>query len=1312
VEEIAPAAEGVASDANRYTSTPTGPDRIKSWHGTQVPGKPKINRPLMSEMGALLAKRRDKVDKESYVSEGPDPVKVPELVCLPPSGPRKPSTTSIDSGRGESVEPTRQNSQEPGGYSRVSVDRDRKEELKMAKAVRQSSAKILGRASPGPNWVPNTPSTAPSPVTVKQEEDTVPALAPSPVVMRYWKQCSSSTADSGYFGEEGLDTEDVPRDANGEVIPPWKLEAIEGEETEFPSIANKIKQMEEEAKRPLAMYEVPDVKSKMNTGAPAAKWMEARGKLQQQLDTLITKTSEKMAKYGSVHVKEKVEFTKDGSSENESSESNERATKSKSPSPEKVVDNQVKNLIKTVANEIQKSFSTKSMNVLNEDDDGYREDVVEETKEESEEEKRIREEKEKVESTKKMINEVKRRQKHVEMEAPILDFELKEPTPEPEPEEVEEDNDPLPPGTLNFSAAKSKVNMRRKTSSERRLPAGILAKRKASETTTGVSKVDASTATDSPFTEIELAVAEKMKRKELFSHKVQQTQWEISNAEYEMSKLSDNEKAELLTQQISKLKSKHVNKLLQSIDTGVLDISLPLLVPFLSLQARMSLGTNLYKNKFKIADAEAKNKMAKETFVDMMLKDITDIALLQEVIERSQEKLLLLSAEEEKRFAEKLRKGKLINVENDSFDLSSSPDRRSVTPVVAASPRRSVTPCVKEASPQIVISNSPRRSLTPCVKEASPEILEPVSLDSDEITTSSSDVKADILPEEEEEPITEKETVNKTEIVSSEEKKTDDEGCPSSESDSDKEEEKTKDPKDDESDEGLGKSDDNITAKIEEEEEEEPPKQEIKQKILNILQDAKAMDQKRNIRNFGRTFEFQGVKEALRPVLPNDKRPTKARKLDLMWNQVTAAKQGFNTPSAVPTLEELKARRNATKIAPPTLEELKAKKTPPTLEELKAKKTGSQTFEGIKTQNNVAKTATSTLEEQKSNQKSIPSNVPWTRKGSTLPPSKEALAAQQEVEEFQSCRKTLQENVKSEVDTIRKIQTVKKDEILTICKSKEESTEKDVIETVVDGTNDGVIEQKTDTVDVTNDVTVENETVEIHKEHSASPVRVIKTESVTSFNSEVKDEEEIPQENKSPLKETSTINATTDADNSDSEASSEVEWEVSDDEDVEATVEEKEIRREVKEKTPEVKEKTPEVKEKTPEIKEKTPEEKLETAKRKENTPEKCLNKPVIPPKPFIPVKEMKSLLISSPVVRRRGETSVGSSSITVSASIRLPPPPSFRPPPPPVSPPVPLSKVKDLEKTNGKIIDFKNDETSSEEEEEVSEWEYESESE
>merc|ERR1712112_208015 len=110
----------------------------------------------------------------------------------------------------------------------------------------------------------------------------------------------------------------------------------------------------------------------------------------------------------------------------------------------------------------------------------------------------------------------------------------------------------------------------------------------------------------------------------------------------------------------------------------------------------------------------------------------------------------------------------------------------------------------------------------------------------------------------------------------------------------------------------------------------------------------------------------------------------------------------------------------------------------------------------------------------------------------------------------------------------------------------------------------------------------------------------------------------------------------------------------------------------------------------------------------KERSP--VTEKPLSKPEPVI-AKEIPSLLLMSPMVRRRGETvSENSNCVSVSASIRLPPPPSFRPPPPPVSPPVPLSKVKDLEKTNGKI--FEREETSSEEEEEESEWEYESESE
>merc|ERR1712107_966018 len=164
-------------------------------------------------------------------------------------------------------------------------------------------------------------------------------------------------------------------------------------------------------------------------------------------------------------------------------------------------------------------------------------------------------------------------------------------------------------------------------------------------------------------------------------------------------------------------------------------------------------------------------------------------------------------------------------------------------------------------------------------------------------------------------------------------------------------------------------------------EEEAPKETNIKNKILNIIQDAKAMDQKRNIRNYGRNFEFQGVKEALKPVLPNYRRPMKAKRLDSMWMNVTAAKQRYNDPPA-PSLEELKSRQ---------------KKAVPTLEELKNKPKA---------------------------------NVPWTKKTNAQPVKKEILAEEKEVKEFESCRKTLKENVKSEAagkDT-SKIQTVKKKE--------------------------------------------------------------------------------------------------------------------------------------------------------------------------------------------------------------------------------------------------------------------------------------------
>merc|ERR1712181_108979 len=110
----------------------------------------------------------------------------------------------------------------------------------------------------------------------------------------------------------------------------------------------------------------------------------------------------------------------------------------------------------------------------------------------------------------------------------------------------------------------------------------------------------------------------------------------------------------------------------------------------------------------------------------------------------------------------------------------------------------------------------------------------------------------------------------------------------------------------------------------------------------------------------------------------------------------------------------------------------------------------------------------------------------------------------------------------------------------------------------------------------------------------------------------------------------------------------------------------------------------------------------------KENSCVVVEEEPLSKREPVIATKEIPSLLLMSPMVRRRGETVSNSNCVSVSANIRLPPPPSFRPPPPPVSPPVPANKVKDL--ANERSLGLLKKDESSEEEE--SEWEYETESE
>jgi hypothetical protein len=62
------------------------------------------------------------------------------------------------------------------------------------------------------------------------------------------------------------------------------------------------------------------------------------------------------------------------------------------------------------------------------------------------------------------------------------------------------------------------------------------------------------------------------------------------------------------------------------------------LIPYLSLQVRLSLSKHIYKE----LDKERKVEIVRESFLDSILNDITDIAILQEVIQRSQAGVYIL----------------------------------------------------------------------------------------------------------------------------------------------------------------------------------------------------------------------------------------------------------------------------------------------------------------------------------------------------------------------------------------------------------------------------------------------------------------------------------------------------------------------------------------------------------------------------------------------------------------------------------------------------------------------------------------------
>merc|ERR1712181_13677 len=335
-----------------------------------------------------------------------------------------------------------------------------------------------------------------------------------------------------------------------------------------------------------------------------------------------------------------------------------------------------------------------------------------------------------------------------------------------------------------------------------------------------------------------------------------------------------------------------------------------------------------------------------------------------------------------------------------------------------------------------------------------------------------------------------------------------------------------------------------------------------------------------------------GVKEAVKPVLPNDRRPTKAKRLDCMLMNVTAAKQRYNDPPA-PSLEELKSRQ---------------------------------------------KKAAASLEEAANKPQS---NVPWTRKSNAQPVKKEILAEEKEVKEFESCRKTLKGNVKietAEKDT-HKIQTVKKNETTAKFSApvSKENNEDIKIELGKSCVEEKIVDQDAKTQINAVEVVESSEKVpdtDITDKASCS-AEIAKTE---AEETEVKVKE---SDSKVKVSELETARrSVSPSNNCASESSSEVEWDMSEEEE------------EVVPCKP-----TSQVKEKSCEVEE----------------------EPLSKREPVIATKEIPSLLLMSPMVRRRGETVSNSNCVSVSANIRLPPPPSFRPPPPPVSPPVPANKVKDL---------------------------------
>merc|ERR1711953_696819 len=305
---------------------------------------------------------------------------------------------------------------------------------------------------------------------------------------------------------------------------------------------------------------------------------------------------------------------------------------------------------------------------------------------------------------------------------------------------------------------------------------------------------------------------------------------------------------------------------LKQLESGILDISVPMLLPFLSLQVKLDLGRNIFKS----LEPQSKVKVVKENFISDMINDITDIALLQEVIDRTQEKINLLCPP-----VLSVMPGDYYSIENDSYDLPS----HHATPRSLESPARGTTGLTE------VLSH-----LEKLMKEGSRAQQENAELQREEVPANSSQPSSSKLEEEKSSDETDEGLPGSECYISSEEEKEDlivkekvviiSEKKQEIKKDSSPVKEKL------DSKESLAATGSDISPVS-------PPKENnetvIKHKLRNILQNCKTNEETRPVRNFGRNFEFQNVQ--LKPVLPNDKRPAKARRMDDMWMNSISSKQ-------------------------------------------------------------------------------------------------------------------------------------------------------------------------------------------------------------------------------------------------------------------------------------------------------------------------------------------------------------------------------------------------------------------------------------